>query len=312
MDILKTATDIRGFSAPSLFYATAREGMEDLLRVVVRDSGRKVLLPAYIGWSPREGSGVFDPIRNLGLSHYLYPVNRDLSARVGAVEEQLKSGDVAVVVLIHYFGRTDPGTQAIARATRKAGAILVEDLAHGFFSDRVGNRAGRHGDVNLYSLHKMLPMTDGGMLQYRNPELISDQISTRPELSRVILDYNWQAIAAARVRNFNLAVEHFRRLPSCGDGFELVWETLEGGDVPQTLPLRITKGSRDELYSLLNDKGVGMVSLYHTLIAEARGVFEDVDRNSRQFINFPVHQDIDPNQVPDAVRLFGQVLAQLT
>lgn len=312
MDLSKTATDIRGFSAPSLFYSSAREGMEDLLRGVVNDSGRRVLLPAYIGWSPREGSGVFDPIRNLGLAYQLYPVNSDLSAQVGAVKEQLMSGDVAVVVLIHYFGRTDPGTREIAEATREAGAVLVEDLAHGFFSDRLGHRAGRHGDVNLYSLHKMFPMADGGMLQYTNPELISDQIATRPELSRVILDYNWQAIAAARVRNFTLAVEQFRRLPSCGDSFELVWETLEGGDVPQTLPLRIIRGSRDELYSLLNDKGVGMVSLYHTLIAEARGAFEEVDRNSRQFINFPVHQDIDPNQVSDAVQLFGEVLAQLT
>lgn len=312
MRISNTASNPRSFSAPSLYYSSAREGMEDFLRTVVGDSGKKVLLPAYIGWSPREGSGVFDPIRNLGLPHYLYPVNNDLSAQIDAVEAQLRSGDVAVVVLIHYFGRTDPGTEEIARASRRAGAVLVEDLAHGFFSDRIGMRAGQHGDINIYSLHKMLPMPDGGMVQYKDPDLLSCQEETRPELARRVLDYDWRAIAAARVRNFELAVEALRRLSLYGDAFDFVWEFLEGGDVPQTLPLRITKGSRDDLYSLLNAKGVGVVSLYHTLIIEARGKFEDVDRLSQQIINFPVHQDVAPREILHGVRLFGEALAYVT
>ena len=29
----------------------------------------RVLLPAYVGWSPREGSRVFDPVRELQLPY---------------------------------------------------------------------------------------------------------------------------------------------------------------------------------------------------------------------------------------------------
>lgn len=311
MNLLKTAADPRGFAAPSLFYASAREGMYDLLRTTFSTSGRRILLPAYIGWSPREGSGVFDPVRTLDLNYTLYPIAADLSASVGSIRRELEIGDVAAVVLIHYFGRTDAAVEEVARLAREAGAIFVEDLAHGFFSAFCGARAGRNSDVNLYSLHKMFPLQDGGMLQYRNSGLISSQRETRPELSRSILDYDWYAIASVRVRNFQLAVSELRSLPEHGGSFELVWEALQGGDVPQSLPIRILRGDRDKLYESLNRRGVGMVSLYHTLIPEAHE-FEVAVNNSRQLINFPVHQDVDPSVVADAVRAFGEALNEVS
>lgn len=64
--VTKAAVDRDGYRVPKLFYTSAREGFEDFLknlpeRPVPLDG---VLLPAFIGWSPREGSGVFDPIRD--------------------------------------------------------------------------------------------------------------------------------------------------------------------------------------------------------------------------------------------------------
>src|SRR5665648_1295531 len=60
-----------------------------------------------------------------------------------------------------------------------------------------------------------------------------------------------------------------QRGPEHGDLFTLLWPSLNRTDVPQSVPVCITGRNRDQIYATMNRKGYGLVSLYHTLIAEA-------------------------------------------
>lgn len=310
----KTATDPDGLRMPSLFYGAAREGMRDLLAQpeVWRGEGRGILLPAFIGWSAHEGSGVFDPVTDLGLQPGFYDLDRNLGVDLASLEARLAEGDYDVVVVIHYFGRTERSIDRIRELTDRHGALLLEDLAHAWFTHALGGPAGRAGEVSLFSLHKMLPVPDarGGMLTYRNPERLTGQRETEPGLSRAVLDHDTWGIARRRQQNFRVLTDLLAALPELDVAFELMWPVLDEDDSPQTLPVRVLgsdRSLRDHVYSEMNREGFGMVSLYHTLIEQLRDHTE-MARLSQQIINFPVHQDVPPEVYPALVDSFRRAL----
>src|SRR5690554_6143443 len=104
MSTTKSAERVDAARVPSFFYSSAREGLGDLFRSAKPDSSADggVLLPRYVGWSPREGSGLIDPVRESGRSFGFYSVEGDLSANLDSVAHQLKTGSFQFVVLVHY------------------------------------------------------------------------------------------------------------------------------------------------------------------------------------------------------------------
>ena len=68
-------------------------------------------------------------------------------------------------------------------------------------------------------------------------------------------------------------------------------------DVPQTFPIVIRKGERNKIYEIMNGKGYGVVSLYHTMIEELQtDGHEEALWLSKRIMNLPVHQDCDASQ----------------
>jgi dTDP-4-amino-4,6-dideoxygalactose transaminase len=306
--ITKIARDTDKYVQPVFFYGSAREGMSDFLESVA-SPGDRVLMPAYIGWSPREGSGVFDPVRQAGTPAVFYELNADLTVDLHALKERLATGKFRFLVVIHYFGRTEPRLEEIRALADQHDIVLIEDLAHGFFSAAGVSSAGRFGHVSLYSLHKMFPFEQGGMVTYEGRDLIDGQRSSRPEFAAKVLSYDWRAISDARRRNFTELADRLSGLPSRGHLFELLWPVLSDGDVPQTLPVRILGSTRDAIYTRMNEDGFGMVSLYHTLISDIGTNFRSLRELSEHIINFPVHQDTDAMFIPDMVDSFTRHLA---
>jgi hypothetical protein len=145
------------------------------------------------------------------------------------------------------------------------------------------------------------------MLTYCDTALLAGQTSTRPDLASYVLDYDWRAIAAARRRNFELVLAGVRDIAGRHPGVELFWPDLSDHDVPQTLPVRVLGGRRDEVYHRMNADGFGMVSLYHTLVPELRDNATMTELAST-IINFPVHQDLDPVAIPAMVASFAASL----
>ena len=303
MLIGKSALSRENARTPAYFYDSARDGMRDLLmRGRPAASGSDgVLLPGYIGWSAREGSGVFDPIRESGRPYSFYRLRGDLSVDIDDLERALASGGFQYVVVIHYFGRLNSDMPRVRELTEAAGAVLVEDLAHGFFSAMREPEALR-GQVAVYSLHKQFSMPEGGMVVYRDPSLLLGQRSSRPELAGEVLSYDWHEISCRRRRNFELITSELMRLGD--ETITLIWHDLKPNEVPQTLPVILKTADRDRVYAEMNAAGFGMVSLYHTLIPEASGIDEPVGRIARTIINFPVHQDLNPAHIPALVETF--------
>lgn len=306
MAISKRAVNANVNRAPTFFYSSAREGMADLLAHAPDTTHQLtgVLLPRYIGWSPHEGSGVFDPVRESGRTYDFYGLRDDLTVDLGDLTMRLANGRFLFVVVIHYFGRTDPHISQLRSLVHKYGALLIEDLAHGFFTSTLNGGAGQWGDVSLYSLHKQFPLADGGMVVYRNDSLVTEQSSVRPELAEAILQYDWHAISISRRRNFTQLTSLLIPLANVASGFRLLWPALSEYDVPQSLPIILNGSHRDFVYNVMNEHGFGMVSLYHTLIPEVRSNAGVLGEVSRRIINFPVHQDVESRDLPEIVRAF--------
>ncbi|MFC9335671.1 DegT/DnrJ/EryC1/StrS family aminotransferase [Arthrobacter sp. NPDC057009] len=300
----KTASQPNTLLQPSFFYKSARQGMRDLLANTLTSPKEGVLLPAFIGWSQREGSGVFDPVLDSKAMSGFYNLHPDLSADVTDIERQLESGQYRVAVVIHYFGRTDPNIASVRALADRHNVILVEDLAHGFFSSLEKGPAGNFGHVSLFSLHKMFPLSEGGMIRYADRRLIVSQASTRPDLAEQVMSYDWTAISQARRSNFIALSRLLAAMPECGSRFEMLWPALEDHDVPQSLPVRIMSGNRDGVYDGMNRDGFGMVSLYHTLIEPVRDDFLYLNQLSGEITNFPVHQDVPEASIPAMVASF--------
>lgn len=289
--IAKTATRPDAFRRPSRYFDSAREAFKTFLREAEVAPGQSVLLPAYIGWSPREGSGVFDPVAQLGLDAAFYRVDERLRVDLGDLRARLAGGTVRVVVLIHYFGYVDPSYRQAAELAREAGALVLEDEAHAMLTDIVGGGCGRLGDACIFSLHKMLPTSTGGMLIHNEP-LSPGSPGGEAQGGFSPWDYDLFAIAAKRRRNAERLSTLLRSRPIAG--IEPLWPDLKPFEVPQTYPVLIHDVSRFALYNEMNEAGYGVVSLYHTLIDKLPAeTFPASHAVAGKILNLPVHQDIE-------------------
>ena len=292
---------------PFRFFPNGRTGFKAFLRAVCRDPGDRVLLPAYVGWSSREGSGVFDPVRELGLPYAFCRVDEKLRLDLGHMEDLLRRNRVKVVVLIHYFGGVDPGYPAAVSLARRHGALVLEDEAHALLTDLVGGASGRLGDACIFSLHKMLPMERGGMLVV-NPsreDVLKGSGRGEPDFPSP-WEYDLKEISCRRLENARILS---RLLAPLAGEADPLWGDPPDGQVPQTYPVLIQNRSREQVYFSMNEAGFGVVSLYHTLIDPITPEeFPASHYLSRHILNLPVHQDARPDDLAALVDCLGECL----
>ena len=226
------------------------------------------------------------------------PCHEQLDVDVEHLRSLLEVGDVAVVVLIHYFGRVSPATAAHAALARAHGAVVIEDEAHALFSDLVTGAGGRFGDACLLSLHKMLPLPDGGTL------LVNAGADPRLHGTRRALDgydrRDARLVGSRRDRGAasrEHGVSRAALAPLAGE-VDPLWPDVEPESVLQTFPVVVRRVSRDALYHAMNAAGFGVVSLYHTMIRElSADAFPTSHVLARRILNLPVHQDATPEQM---------------
>ena len=307
--IAKTAQMEARFRRSAFGFKSARDAFRSLLsawNVTAEDS---ILLPSFIGWSAREGSGVFDPIASIGAKPIFYRMDENLLIDAADVQCKIRERLPRVLVLIHYFGYPDPNSEALAAYGRKHGVIVLEDEAHAMLSDLVGGVCGRAGDSAIFSLHKVLPFHEGGLLLLNS----SASDSVRKKLAEdehpgellSFWEYDLHCIAAVRRRN---AEQLIAALPALEGRVSLLFPSLPPGVVPQTLPVVIQQKNRDDLYFEMNSAGFGVVSLYHTLIGDIGAQeFPESHLLASHIMNLPVHQDVEPQQLEAMVHKLGDL-----
>lgn len=298
--IEKVACDGLRFRRQYCLFRNARGAIRAFLEAARIPRDRPVLLPAYVGWSPREGSGIFDPIRELQLSYFFYRLDDRLRIDLDDFERMVRTTRPAVVLIVHYFGFVDAGYANAVDIARAHNALVLEDEAHAMLTDLVGGLCGRLADACVFSLHKLLPVPAGGLLLTAPGCRMDFRSATHgaPDVS-LPWEFDLKRIAERRIANYEILESLCRRLERRVDP---LYPQLRLGEVPQTFPVFIRKGSRDRLYHELNAQGFGAVSLYHTLIDPIEPHSFPVSYNiSRNILNLPVHQDAEPEQLAQMI-----------
>lgn len=294
--ITKKPENINNYKMHCCFFESARRAFAHVLS---QHQSLTILVPAYIGYSSREGSGVFDPIRESGITYCFYKMNRDLYIEMADLQNQLLKNEEGILLLIHYFGFRDPNYSKVKELAIKMNYIVVEDYAHALYTYLCGGE--RNFDYAFFSLHKMLPYRNGGMLLSKYPQE-SETIE-----SFNLYEYDCYQIAQRRRKNYQKLKELIE--PLCAPfHIHLLRDTI-GDTVPQSFPILLpdTK-SRDMLYFGLNEAGYGVVSLYHELIPEIDGYYSEAHFLSSRILNLPIHQDVSINELELMVRSLKQLL----
>jgi dTDP-4-amino-4,6-dideoxygalactose transaminase len=295
----ETGNYLRNFS----FDNRARDCWKTIiLNQLEKEKETTVILPAYIGWSSNEGSGIFDPIRELSCSFRFYKISNLLQIDIEDFKKTALLAKKPLVLLVHYFGFPDNNYQLIADWLIENKIPFVEDCAHALFTDFCGNGCGKLGIASFYSLHKMLPFNGGGMYTIRSKD---DQITSN-EISNTFYpfwNYDLFGVYNKRRKNANYLLSKLSSIPN----ITILHPKIEDGVGPQTFPVRLEK-NRNDVYHQMNAKGFGMVSLYHTMIDEISVLdFPESHELASLIINFPIHQDVSKFEIDKMVIAFIEV-----
>jgi dTDP-4-amino-4,6-dideoxygalactose transaminase len=295
------------FHRPFRFFENARSAFRSFLEKTAFDANEIALLPSYVGWSPKEGSGVFDPVAQLRLSYDFYRMDDILHIDLDHLRFLFTKRSVKLLIIIHFFGYVDPGYEEAIAMAREYGALVLEDEAHAMLTDLVGGICGRLGDACIFSLHKLFPVETGGMLLLNQPmEHLLDLIRESNTNTHSPWEFDLKAISRKRRENAQLLSQLLRPLAGRIDP---LWGDPQPGEIPQTYPVIVQHGSRDSLYFAMNDAGFGVVSLYHTLIDEiVADTFPASHRLSRCILNLPVHQDVQSEDLEVMVEVLARVI----
>lgn len=289
--IEKKQTNIENFRMHFLFYDRARDAMADLVNQYFQSGYRNIYLPGYIGWSPKEGSGIFDPINDIdGLKRHYYRMTKALQVNLEDLREMLIPH--SIVLLVSYFGFRDSRLDNIIKMAHKNECVVIEDNAHGFFTYFCKGKT--KANATFFSLHKMFPFETGGGLIVNNGR-IDNLVGKRESQEFNPFLYDLNGIARRRLENYKALERLMAGLEKCF--VPLRGETDLIHNVPQTFPIVIKKGDRNKIYEIMNGKGYGVVSLYHTMIEELQADnYKDALWLSERIMNLPIHQDCDSSQ----------------
>lgn len=178
-------------------------------------------------------------------------------------------------------------------AIKENKAWILEDNAHGYFTWHLSEWT--RADVALFSLHKMFPFDKGGSVVIQNQDLYSLCLKGSRQYNRNPYEYHIFQIAKKRKENFIYLSQLLQKYEEVFYSIKQPKDLEE--NVPQSYPIRVRKGNRDQIYERMNQKGYGVVSLYHTLIEPLRKKeFQEAWDLSKVILNLPLHQDVDRNK----------------
>ena len=304
--ISKAPESIDNYYHQIIYYDNARNAFEDILLNLMEHQESTILLPAFIGYSPKEGSGIFDPILHTGIQYKFYAMTKELFIDINDLKEKEESiQGKKIVLLVHYLGYADPNYNQVINLCKKQNAIIIEDAAHAFYTEYYNHKIGKKADYIIYSLHKMLPFKNGGMLKIQKKNKF--RIYHKAHTSYDILAYNIAEISKTRKKN-SLIIENALKN---NEKITLLRPNNKFAEsIPQTYPI-LLKNSIDRyaVYLELNRLGFGVVSLYHTLISElSDNIYSNSKELSSSILNLPVHQDASKEEITEMCHELNKII----
>lgn len=294
----------------------ARSAIQCFVESIECDRQVRVLVPAYFGWSPNEGSGVMDPLLRAGAEVLLCRVDRNLRVDMVAYSELLARYSPDVVMLIHYFGWKDPNLDQLVQEANAAGSIVLIDEAHSLLSCLLTERPAGVS-ASAVSVHKSLPCPGGLLVQVEQKQW-GVRSSAMSALQSSLLQssllqsplfqsgYDLPAVAGRRVRNAQVILDQIHN----EDLVETLYKEIPSGVVPLNVPILVPPNKRQGTYLAMNELGYGVVSLYYKLGPGIDPIkHSDSFWLSERMINLPCHQDVDFAEIPLMLSALKEVLA---
>ena len=106
------------------FYQRARDAMLEVVQQLYDRGYRDIYIPGYIGWSPREGSGIFDPLNRIdGLKRHYYKMTSMLEIDVGAFKDDLEKE--SILLIVNYFGFRDKNVDMVIKVAREKECVII-------------------------------------------------------------------------------------------------------------------------------------------------------------------------------------------
>lgn len=305
MAILKNPENPNAFSHLLKFTMSARAAWKYLLELAESQGRCQVLLPAYIGITDREGSGIYDPLVDVGCPHDFYRVDASLSPDYADIERLLSSGSYGVLLAVHYFGVVDVDLMRMRHLCDTHGVLLIEDCAHVTGLLTTDDARGTVGDAAFYSLHKSIAVRHGGMLRINRPEAFGDvsyeNTGADADAVEQLFRARFSEMNAIRRNNYRFLVDQLDNLPHITVMCPVIDEA-----VPHDFPILVTGGLREKLYFWLMERGYPTVALYYRMIPQiSEAKFPLSHHVSANILNLPVHQDTtiaDLKALVDAMR----------
>lgn len=289
--IQRNATDPSHLARRWTFTRNARTAWELLLRGRTWPSGSSLLMPGYIGYTEREGSGVFDPVENTGTPCTFYPVGPTLEVDTAMIERRLATGRHPMLLVVHWFGLSHADMPALRKLCDLHGTMLVEDCAHVPGPAHGNPGLGTYGHAAFHSLHKVLAVETGGCLVLNDPALAHAASAPDEHCALPVVEQfartDMKAVADARRSSYAWLADRLRSTP----GIELL-RAAPGDEVPHDFPLLVKDGLRERLYFALMDRGLPTIALYYRMIDQITPAeHPNSHAIAQSILNLPVHQD---------------------
>ncbi len=295
--ITKKQELVDNYKIYSYYFDSARESFEYILTHNLKC--KTILLPAYIGYSINEGSGIFDPVKNANSKYKFYNLDINMNINLNSIYSLIDTNPNSILLLVHYYGFIDQNIDEIKQYAKKNQVTLIEDCAHAYFT--FFNNFNMDSDYYIFSLHKMFPYANGGLL------ISKKELSLNLNTKYNLFEYNLYEISQKRILNYNYLKDKLNNISDIG-----ILHNVLNNNIPQTFPLLITSERlRDKLYFTLNDKGFGAVSLYHQLINEIDLIhYENEFFLSSHILNLPIHQDVTFSSIDEMANLINKIIRE--
>lgn len=297
------------FQLNKLFTKSARSAFLHILRKL-RNEGKTLLLPGYIGMNQYEGSGVFDVVGISRIDYQFYPIDEKFAPQIDNLN--LSEDKDYCFLLIHYFGFPAHNFQEIIDLCKRRNIVLIEDCAHTLDGSYEGRKLGSIGDYAFHSIHKVLATDDGGVLVDNTGEgsfnFTPDDEGIKKETIARFAFAEQDKISDTRISNY----QYYLKLLKVDPSFEIIFPELRKGVVPLNFPVLIKNGKREKLYFDLENEGIVTCALYYKMIPQVENSDLTISHNlSESILNLPVHQDTSKEDIELICSTFNELAKSL-
>jgi len=290
MLISKEATGSNNRRNQIHFTQSCRDAIKQIL--ITGKSETKILIPAYIGLSLEEGSGILDPIKESNSRFDFYDIDAHLDPNLESLEAMVISFRPTHVLVVNYFGFISANRAQVFELLSKHSVCIIEDFAHMLDSLHGTRHFPQLADFEVYSLHKTIGAGVGGgaLLCKLTNDCFEETIST--DSLRLFAKSDLGYISELRLRNYDYLLARMNSLycdciqPFFSDGRKPI--------SPLNFPLRLRDlETRHKLYEFLVEAQILPTALYHRLVKELQSDRYSLSLNvSQTILNLPTHQDV--------------------